>query len=301
MTLTVAQIWRYPVKSMGGEQLDRADVGSRGIQLDRGWAVRDERAGAIRSARYIPRLLLCSARYLSGTNAGLVPHVEITLPDGATINSDDMRVNAVLSAAIGRDLTLWSLPTADYSEHLRPGPETLVTGSMDRELRMLFGLQEDEPLPDMGKLPPHLMRELRELGAPRGTFFDLFPIDILTTSSIRFLQRKMGDVYLDVRRFRPNFLIDDGGASDDIREREWVGQHVKLGAATFDVIMECPRCTMIAAEQPGGIVKNSTITRTIVREMSQMLSVYCDVSKCGQVAVGDPVTVHSRARGPMGL
>ncbi|HEY4545200.1 MAG TPA: MOSC N-terminal beta barrel domain-containing protein [Pedomonas sp.] len=295
MTLTeeliVAQIWRYPVKSMGGEQLTQADVGARGIRWDRGWAVRDEKAGAIRSARYIPRLLMCSARYLPGTDAGLVPHVEITLPDRATVNSDDPKVHTRLSDALGKDVTLLSLRPGNQVDHLRPGQGALVTGSMETEIRMLFGLEDTEPLPDMSRMPPHLMRELSELGAPRGTYFDAFPIDILTTSSIRHLQRHLPDVDLDVRRFRPNFLIDDGGASDAIREREWIGQAVQLGQVQFDVVMECPRCTIIAAEQQGGIAKNSAITRTIVREMRQLMSVYCNVITPGQVWLGDKAIV----------
>ncbi|WP_380872466.1 molybdenum cofactor biosysynthesis protein [Sphingomonas sp. DBB INV C78] len=285
--LRVAEIWRYPVKSMGGERIDQADVGPRGIYGDRGWAVRDNKAGAIRSARYIPRLLLCSARYLPGTSAGLVPHVAITLPDGSTINSDDDRVHHRLSDAMGKDLTLMSLKPDDEIDHLRLGPEALVTGSMETEIRMLFGLTDNEPLPDMSQLPPALMRELSELGAPRGTYFDAFPIDILTTSSIRYLQRFLPDVNLEVRRFRPNFLVDDAGASDAIREREWIGRTIALGKASFDAVMESPRCTIIAAEQHGGIAKNSSITRTLVKEMRQLMSAYCTVATPGRVRVGD--------------
>lgn len=288
--LTVAQIWRYPVKSMGGEQLIHAEVNQRGIEWDRGWAVRDEKAGVIRSARYIPRLLLCSARYLPGTNAGLVPHVEITLPDGTTINSDDAHINRRLSDAIGRELTLLPLKPAAETAHLRQGPGALETGDIESEMRMLFGLADNEPLPDLSAMPPALVRELGELSAPRGTYFDAFPIDILTTSSIRHLQRHLPDVNLDVRRFRPNFLIDDNGASDHPRERDWVGQSVQLGDAAFDVIMECPRCTIIAAEQAGGITRNSNITRAIVREMRQFMSVYCNVARTGIVRLGDSVT-----------
>ncbi|GAD50297.1 hypothetical protein NT2_08_00840 [Caenibius tardaugens NBRC 16725] len=287
--LTVAEIWRYPVKSMTGERITQADVGPRGIHLDRGWAVRDEKAGTIRSARYLPRLLLCSARYLPGTDAGLVPHVAITLPDGTTVNSDDSRVNQRLSDAIGKEVTLWSLRPEQEVEHLRQGAGAMETGDLESEMRMLFGLNADEPLPDLKDLPPHLMRELSELAAPRGTYFDTFPIDILTTSSIRHLQQHLPDVDLDVRRFRPNFLLDDGGASDALREREWVGGQVRLGPVDFDAVMECPRCTIIAAEQCGGIARNSTITRTIVREMNQLMSVYCNVATPGTVRVGDPV------------
>ena len=291
-TLRIAEIWRYPVKSMAGERIEAADVGSRGIPLDRGWAVRDEQSGAIRSARYIPRLLLCSARYLPGTDAGLVPHVEITLPDGSTVRSDDRNVDQRLSDAIGRRLTLWSLKPADEIEHLRVGPEALVTGDATREMRMLFGLNDDEPLPDLSGVPPKLLRELGELAAPRGTYFDAFPIDLLTTSSMRHFQRQLPeDVALDVRRFRPNFLVDDGGGSDAMRERDWVGRSLRLGHAGLDVVMECPRCTIIAAEQAGGIRRDARITRTIVRTMRQCISVYCNVRQPGRVTVGDELTV----------
>jgi len=288
--LRVAEIWRYPVKSMGGERITAADVSPRGIPLDRGWAVRDEKAGAIRSARYIPRLLLCSARYLPGTDAGLVPHVELTLQDGSTVCSDDRTVHQRLSDATGRTLTLWSLKPVDEIDHLRFGPNALETGDATQEMRMLFGLSDDEPLPDLSAVPPRMLRELSELAAPPGTYFDAFPIDILTTSSIRHLQRHLPGVDLSVRRFRPNFLLDDGGASDGALERDWLGRTVRLGGAEFDVVMECPRCTIIAAEQAGGLARDSTITRTIVRVMRQCISVYCNVRRPGRVAVGDELS-----------
>lgn len=55
--------------------------------------------------------------------------------------------------------------------------------------------------------------------------------------------------------------------------------------------MECPRCTIIAAEQQGGIVRDTRITRTIVRTMRQCISVYCNVRRPGRVALGDALVV----------
>ncbi|WP_156677956.1 MOSC domain-containing protein [Sphingomonas profundi] len=289
--LRVVEIWRYPVKSMGGEQMESTEVGSRGMPLDRGWAVRDERAGAIRSARYLPKLLLCSARYIANTDAGLVPHVEITLPHGDTIRSDDVHANDHLSQWLGKPVTLWPLQPVNEVEHLRLGPGAMVTGDVASEMRMMFGLEPSEPLPDISRVPAPLLRELTELAAPRGTYFDAFPIDILAAASIRHLQRHLPWVDLDVRRFRPNFLLDDGSDGNDVLEREWIGHSVRIGSAELDVIMECPRCTMIAAEQLGGLPRDPTITRTIVREMAQCLSAYCNVRNPGHVKVGDVLTL----------
>ena len=59
---TVKEIWRYPVKSMAGERMKSAKVSARGIYGDRGWAIRDEKAGEIRNARKLPMLLHCTRR-----------------------------------------------------------------------------------------------------------------------------------------------------------------------------------------------------------------------------------------------
>ncbi|MEJ7714017.1 MAG: MOSC N-terminal beta barrel domain-containing protein [Pyrinomonadaceae bacterium] len=86
----VSEIWRYPVKSMGGEKLENCSVGSLGIPGDRGWALRDEVAGEMRGAKYMPKLMQCSARYREEpTTADKIPHVEIILPDGTCIESDE--------------------------------------------------------------------------------------------------------------------------------------------------------------------------------------------------------------------
>ena len=60
----VKEIRRYPVKSMGGETLDRVEVGPGGLPGDRAWAVRDEVRGGIRGAKKLGELMKCSARYV---------------------------------------------------------------------------------------------------------------------------------------------------------------------------------------------------------------------------------------------
>jgi uncharacterized protein YcbX len=62
---TIKEIRRYPVKSMEGETLVSAEIGSRGLAGDRAWAVRDEVRGGIRGAKKIPALMRLSAAYPS--------------------------------------------------------------------------------------------------------------------------------------------------------------------------------------------------------------------------------------------
>ena len=89
----VAQLWRYPVKSLGGEQVEHAEIGPRGVLGDRLWAIRDIERDITASARQLPVLLTATARYrgpvLPDAGPGNVPEVEITFPDGAILSSSD--------------------------------------------------------------------------------------------------------------------------------------------------------------------------------------------------------------------
>ncbi|MGY1704274.1 MOSC domain-containing protein [Geodermatophilus sp. SYSU D00697] len=93
--MRVAELWRYPVKSLQGERVDGADVGPEGLTGDRQWALFDVASGFGLTARRFPDLLFASAR-LRPDGA-----VEVVLPDG-TVTADD----AVLSAWLGRPVEL---------------------------------------------------------------------------------------------------------------------------------------------------------------------------------------------------
>jgi len=81
--MRVAQLWRYPVKSTGGEQLDVAEVDDRGIVGDRQWAIVDRSTAKTLTARREPRLLSAHSRLLSGGGC------EIALADGEVLRDDD--------------------------------------------------------------------------------------------------------------------------------------------------------------------------------------------------------------------
>jgi uncharacterized protein len=93
--LTVLEVWRFPVKSLLGEQVDRAELGPEGVAGDRGWALFDVATGFGLTARRVPELLFAAGRLRTdGT-------VEVVLPDG-TVTGDD----AVLSDWAGRPVAL---------------------------------------------------------------------------------------------------------------------------------------------------------------------------------------------------
>jgi len=180
----VRELWRYPVKSMGGEALAACEVGTLGIAGDRGWAIRDEQVGEIRGAKKLPGLLRCGARYRSEPSAQTIPAVDITLPDGTRTASDDPEVAARLSRLLGRSVTLWPRRPADDRDHYRrAAPDN---PDLEQELRQIFGREPDEPLPDLTNIPP----EVFEYAAPPGTYFDVYPFHLVTTATLDALARE---------------------------------------------------------------------------------------------------------------
>lgn len=92
--MRIEEIWRFPVKSVGGERLPSADVTDVGIAGDRAWGLVDLESGLVLTGRRQPELLMASARSHGA-------EVAITLPDG-TETADD----SVLSQWLGKDVAL---------------------------------------------------------------------------------------------------------------------------------------------------------------------------------------------------
>jgi uncharacterized protein len=95
--MRVAELWRYPVKSLQGEQLASATLTPEGVEGDRRYAIYDVETGFGLTGRRVPEMLFASARLLDGGR------LEITLPDGSVAADDD-----ALSAWLGRRVTLRS-------------------------------------------------------------------------------------------------------------------------------------------------------------------------------------------------
>jgi MOSC domain-containing protein len=281
----VREIWRYPVKSMGGGQLGDCRVTERGIPGDRGWAVRDEEAKEIRGAKNFPVLLQCAARYLEEPNGGGVPAAEITLPDGTKVRSDDPSVSAQLSKLIGRKVTLHSLRPATDLDHYRREKRLDEAG-----MRKLLGRTPDEPLPDFSTIRQEVLNELIEYTSPVGTYFDAFALHLVTNGWLDDLSRLNPQAKFDRRRFRPNFVIELAGGKQGRAEMEWMGKTIRIGDVRAKIESPCMRCSMTLAAT-GDLPKDPSVLRTIVRESGQNVGVYASIVGEGGVKVGDPVEV----------
>lgn len=278
----VAEIHRYPVKSMLGERLESISVGLDGLRGDRSWAARDEVRGGIEGGRKLPALLGCRARFVDPVGeTGPTPVPEIELPDGQKLRADDPAAAPRLSELANRRLSLWPRRPADDVDHYRrAGPDK---PDMLEELRDIFARLPDEPLPDLGKLPVEVMTS----STLPGTYFDCFPLFLLTKTSLESLSAANPASRFDVRRFRPNLLLESD-ASVGYPENDWVGRRVRIGDVVFSIEVECPRCVM-TTHPIADLPKDPKIMRTLVKENGGNIGVYAAVAEPGIVREGDSV------------
>jgi uncharacterized protein YcbX len=280
----IAEIWRYPVKSMEGERIERAALGANGIPGDRAWAVRNEERGAIQGAKKIPRLMACRARYASEPAVdGPAPAPEITLPDGSVVRAGDAGAAERVSAAVERRVTLWPLLPASALDHYKRGAPDHADALA--EMRAVFGRLPDEPLPDFRQFPPELM----QYESPPGTYFDAYPLLVVSEATLRRLRQLAPASRIDVRRFRPNLVI--ATEAEGFVETGWTGRRLRVGGATLDVLGPCPRCVMIT-HAFGDVPQDTGLMRTVVKEADQNVGAYARTSRAGEVRVGDEVDLR---------
>jgi len=280
----VSELWRYPVKSMVGETVDALELDVLGVVGDRTWAVRDLERGGIRGAKKIGALMRLAAHDLGDGDVG------ITLPDTSTVRTSDADVHERVSAAIEHPVRLEPLHPADDLEHYRRGAPD--SDDVVAELRGIFGREDDEPFPDFSIFPP----DISEFESPPGTYYDAFPLMVMTTSALAALARELPGSNVDVRRFRPSLVIDTGddGADASIPghpEFDWRGRRALIGSATIEFGVPCPRCVMVTREISDAIPTDRSVLRHIVRDLDQNLGVYATIVVPGTVAVGDALTL----------
>ncbi|HED35302.1 MAG TPA: MOSC domain-containing protein [Gammaproteobacteria bacterium] len=258
---TIASLWRYPVKSMMGEELRSTNITQKGLHGDRASALIDVSTGKIVSAKNPgkwPDMFSFHSRYIDLTSSGAV---RITLPDGTTVNSTDDNINSILSTALGKEV--------EFISQVPANP------------------QLEEYWPDIEELDNRDI--VTDEGMPEGTFYDLAIIHLLTTSTLDELGRLYPEGRFEARRFRPNIIVNTEPAG--FVENEWVGCTVAIGdEVRLKITDHCPRCVMTTLQQ-GDLPKDTRILRTAAQHNKAHVGVYAEVIKGGQIRCNDAVSV----------
>lgn len=265
-------IWRYPIKSMMGEEVQFADVTARGLAGDRAYAFVDQtsnRTAAVRT--WASGFMSYRANFAEEPRSGQrVPAVRITSPDGETLMTSQPDIDERLSERFDRPLSLTSHAPAGLLIEFPAG--TLAGAASELTEAPLAG------------------------GAPEGTFFDLACIHLVATSTIDHLKSVYPQGQVDVRRFRPNIVVQTEG--EPFVENTWTGRRVAIGnQVVLKVTIPCPRCVNVTLAQDG-LPRAPQLLRGIAqRNMVDLgdfgslpcVGVYADIVEPGPIKQGDAI------------
>jgi uncharacterized protein len=268
----VQELWRYPVKSMLGEQLTVTEVTESGLFGDRAYALRDASDGKIATAKNPskwPNLFDYEAALSGSATAGeKLPPALITRPDGTTINTEQPNAARILSVALKREVRLEKIERTGASTQ-----ETSEEYWLDME-----GLEHRDTVTDFN--------------LPEGTFFDTATVHILTTGTLQRLHELYPAGRFAVPRFRPNVVIGLTDGSSGFVENAWLGRIVAIGESVrLRVDLNCARCVMTTLAQ-GDLPKDPGILRTAAQQNQVNVGVYASVLQGGKIRRGDSIRLE---------
>jgi len=251
----VDSLWRYPVKSMRGEELDEAFAGFSGIYGDRLFAFRSSA-----SPKGFPYLTAREQRRL------LQYRPRFRYPDKAA-----RPTNLTEAESMGANPL-----SADFSELMvdvkTPADETLAI--------------DDPALIDMLRAEIDKKHQLTLMRSERA-MTDCRPVSIFSLQSARQLADETGTP-MDKRRFRANVYVDLAVAGG-FAENEFVGRSLRIGPkAVVSVLERDPRCMMITLDPETGAIAPALLKK-VAQAHDGMAGVYGAVLVEGTLRKGDPV------------
>ena len=255
---------------MLGEELNASEVTPRGLLGDRAYALVDNSDGKIASAknpRKWPELFRFRATLADVPQANeMVPPVRITMPDGSVVHSGQRDLHKILSNALKRDI------------ELQPASPDLHKSTVEEYWLDMEGFDHRDAVTDFVM--------------PQGTFFDCAFVHLLTTATIDRLRMTYPEGRFEVRRFRPNIVVETPNGEKDFVEDAWVGRTLAIGdSVRLGILRPCFRCVMTTLAQ-GDLPRDPGILRAAAQHNKARVWVYATVLQSGKVYRGDSIRLE---------
>lgn len=272
-TYSISELWRYPVKSMGGERVDSLELRTSAIVGDRQWAVRSIETGKIASAkrpRPYSQLLSWTAR--TQAEGGLV----VVGPDGQEYTAGSGELDAALTEALGEPVQVVEVEDGREETYGSEWPEIPGTILSDMEIDLTVAVLTEKT-----------------------SFVDASAVHIIVKQSMAHLASLLDGVKLGVERFRPNIVLDahhDAG-SGEFADLAWKDLDVKIGEVELRIADATPRCVMTTVAQPGYEQAKSVLQVLAATARKQFdygafacFGTNAEVTAAGTISVGDTFT-----------
>ena len=255
----VESLWRYPVKSMRGEELPEIFAGFAGVYGDRTFAFYDTGAHAgfpYFTGREQAHMLLYQPRYR---------HAErLSKP-----------LNLSQAEALGSGVTPLYAGPVDFALDVETPNGELVAIDDPRLIEMLKdGIRDSHRLT--------LLRSERAMT-------DCRPVSLLSMQTVRQLGQEIG-IAMDKRRFRAN-IHAELMSQEPFGENKFVGASLRIGAkAVIAVVGRDTRCKMITLDPATGQA-NPDVMRAVSQGHEGQVGVYAVVLVEGMIRTGDEIAL----------
>lgn len=249
----VAALWRYPVKSLRGEQLTHAHLDGDGIQGDREWAVESVANSRILSAKRYGSLLMAEAATQSDGKTLL------TLPNGARLTAGTKACDTALSKWLEQPVKLTR----------RESGRRAVFDGVD--------ISDNQP-------------QAFEIETQPGLFMDTkSPLHILTSASLASVASLIPGIDWSVDRFRPNILLETT-ATPGYPEDAWINRTIDIDGVGVWIRREATRCIVPTLAQPG-LPEDRRILRALIDKRANSLGVRAHPISHGTIEIGARVAL----------
>ncbi|HSX30540.1 MAG TPA: MOSC N-terminal beta barrel domain-containing protein [Candidatus Saccharimonadales bacterium] len=218
-SLTISNIFVYPVKSCGGLALDEASIVDTGFDHDREWMVVNEDGWFITQRQYP---FMATIRPTVGGNI-----LRLEAPGVKALE-------VPITSAYKRPVTVWTSDLEAYDQG--DTAAEWFSKLLGRECRLV------RKTPSMRKIG----QKYQVTGSELVGFADSYPFLLASLASLDDLNAHM-DASVPITRFRPNIVVAGGEA---FQEDSW--RRIKIGQVTFRVVKPCSRCEMINVDQQTG-------------------------------------------------
>jgi uncharacterized protein len=255
----VESLWRYPVKSMRGEELQEIFAGFAGVYGDRAFAFHNAAAHA-------------GFPYFTGREQ---EHMLLYLPRYRNTERMSKPLNLSQAEALGSGVTPIYASPADFALDVETPQGELVPIDDTRLIEMLKnGIREAHQLT--------LLRSERAMT-------DCRPVSLLSMQTVRKLAQEVG-VAMDKRRFRSN-IYAELLSEEPFGENKFVGATLRIGAkAVIAVVGRDSRCKMITLD-PDTAEANPDVMRAVSQGHEDKAGVYAVVLAEGMIRAGDEIAL----------
>ncbi len=278
----IQSIWQYPVKSMEGSRVSEGILTKLGLEEDRIWTLWDEVNQELVGAKQFRKILQLKADFIYPNEVSSHPDVTIQFPDGKIVSSSTSYLNDLISAFVGHPLSL----------QLRSDKKSFYLKSKEskglEKLRQILGMPPTDSMKNMATFSVGLSLTLLKYATPPKRLHDAHPIHFITTNTLDWLKKEHPLADIDVRRFRPTFLIDTQKQLGDYPESHWQKGYLEIGDTVIQVGAPTIRCSMPAQAQPK-LKKDIEVAKAIQMTAKQFVGSYGSVIESGKIVEGDEV------------